>query len=351
MSKNKYDKSFFIAMNMQNPPRPDGTDYYIRYKDENSVPEYTVLNYEYTKDLRPDSFGVAEGASPINNFRKAFLPEDNHYIVSRDFSGQELRILANLSGEQSWIDTFLSGGDIHRRTAETVWGKENYTPDMRKKAKAINFGLVYGIGAPGLSSDLGVSEKEAQSYIDTFFNKHPNIHRYLQRQARVAGQNDTLANHYGRHRRFHIYKGRYGGISPAGERRAFNFPIQSMGADITKLGILNVYYNIIKNPKFEGKALWMSTIHDEINLSVHKDILEEVVFEMGRVMTHIIQPNYPVPVTTGLEIGNNMGMLFEFEQDSETKELKPVYDKLEETDRKIKDKTPSKYTGDGEEDE
>lgn len=328
----KYDKSFFIGLNMQNVPRPTFHMWYVRKADETSIPEYTVEDWEFTLERRPDSIGKVEGAHPDRNFRKCFLPEPGHYLVSRDFSGQELRILANLSGERGWIETFLENGDIHARTAITLWGAENYTREKRNHAKAINFGLVYGIGAQGLSNDIGSTEAEAQEYIDKFFELHPDIDRFLKRQARIAGQNKSLANHYGRARRFHLFENQYNRneLNNAGKRRAYNFPIQGAGADVTKLGLLNVYYNIIQNPDFKGKALFMSTIHDEINLSVDKTVIKEVVYKMGEVMTHKIPPNYPVLITTGLEIGNSMGLIWGFKQDPETLELTPDYEPLEE---------------------
>lgn len=329
--KSKYERSFSISLNMQNPPKPMSQNWYVRYADSDSNPEHTVLNYEFTLDKRHDSFGIAEGSSIEKNFRKSFIPEEGHYLVSRDYSGQELRILANLSGETTWIETFLSGGDIHAQTAISVWGKENYSHDKRNMAKAINFGLVYGTGAQGLSNNIGSTVEEAQSYIDTFFKNFPNIDRFLQRQARLGGQNKQVTNYYGRIRRFNDYISRYNSneLSPEGVRRAYNFPIQGMGADVTKLGLLNVYHNVINNPAYLGKALFMSTIHDEINLSVEASVLKEVTKLMGDVMEHKLG-NMPVPITTGLSIGTSMGLLWEFEQDPETLELTPIYDKLEE---------------------
>ena len=119
-------KDFFGKINIQNPPRPHFQLYYIRLKDETSNPEYTVLDWEFTIDKREDSFGIAEGKSPDYNFRKAFLPEEGHYWVSQDFSGQELRIVANLANEASRIRAFLEGKDIHQATAEAIWGEENF---------------------------------------------------------------------------------------------------------------------------------------------------------------------------------------------------------------------------------
>lgn len=328
MSKDKYVKEFFISLNMQNPPRPPYQLWYVRHADETSDPNYVVASYEFTKELRPDTLGTVDGSGEEQNFRKAFLPEVGHTLVSRDFSGQELRILANLSGEPDWIETFLHDGDIHERTAKSIWGETNYTPDMRTKAKSINFGLAYGIGPQGLANDLNVSEEVAAAYINRFYETHPHIERYLQRQARLAEQNQELANHYGRKRRFHNYFNARGELNGSGARRAYNFPIQSLGADITKLGLLSIYYNILTNPKYEGKVLWMSTIHDEINLSVSNDVLEEVVYQMGVAMEHTILPNMPVPIITGLAMGNNMGVMWGFNQDPETLVLTPAYTPL-----------------------
>lgn len=332
MPKKTHEKSFLINLNMQNPPRAPFQLWYVRKADDTSHWEYTVAGYEFTMDLRKDSIGVAEGSHPENNFRKAFLPETGHYIISRDFSGQELRILANLSGEPSWIETFNTGGDIHKRTAVSIWGEENFDGTKRNMAKAINFGLAYGIGAQGLSKQIGATVEDTQEYIDTFYETHPFIAKYLQRQVRAAEKDRQLTNHYGRIRRFHRYIDSGGDINPDGQRRAYNFPIQSMGAEITKLGLLKVYNNIINNPKYEGRALWMSTIHDEINLSVEYSLAEEVADVMRESMEHVILPNYPVKIVAGLEIGHSMGIIWAFKQDPTTKVLTPDYDPLSQAD-------------------
>lgn len=328
----KYAKEFFIALNMQNPPNPAPLNWYVRVADDASIPEFTVAGFEFTKDLRKDSLGVAEGSDTEMNFRKCFLPEHNHTLVSRDFSGQELRILANLSGEQSWIDTFLQGGDIHESTARAVWGDKNYSPKRRADAKSINFGLAYGMGAFALAEKIGATEEEAQKHIDKFFETHPNIERYLQRQARLAERDKSLSNHYGRKRRYNNQFNMWGKLTGSGTRQAYNFPIQSMGADITKLGLLNVYVHILDNPKYRDKALWMSTIHDEINLSVSNDVLEEVTYLMGEVMQHDMLGGMPVPITTDIALGNSMGVIWSFTQDPETLKLTPIYKPLSKED-------------------
>ena len=330
MAKRKeYKKSFFIEMNMQNPPKPSSMNWYVRKADEHSIAEYTVYGYEFTVDQREDTFGITEGFSPDLNFRKAFLPEEGHYWLSRDFSGQELRIMANLSREQTWIKAFLDNDDIHKATAVAIWGEENYNKEMRRAAKAINFGLLYGTGAASLSEQLNVSKEEAQSYIDTFFKKLPNIKNFMTRCETEAKNTQTISNIYGRKRRMKSYINGYGELLNSGKRKSYNFPIQSMGAEITKLALIKIYNKLINNNKYKGFVYFMNTIHDEINLSVHKDYIKEAAYDMGLLMMHTM-PNMPVPIITGLEIGHNMGLTWKFKQDEKTLELIPEYAPLEE---------------------
>lgn len=330
MSKQKqYKKDFFIEMNMQSAPKPKSMNWYIRLADATSIPKHTIEQWEYTVDKRSDSFGIAEGFSPLLNFRCAFLPEEGHYWLSRDFSGQELRILANLANEPVWINTFLTGGDPHEATAKAIWGEEKYSKEMRKAAKAINFGLVYGKTSQSLARDISVTEKEAEEYVNTFFEKLPNIKKFLDRCAIVGAQNKETSNIYGRKRRLKTYINPWGKLSSFGRRKSFNFPVQSMGAEITKLALIKIYNNILNNPKYKdtGQVHFISTIHDEINMSIQFDKIKELTKLVGDSMLHVM-PGYPVPITTGIEIGHSMGLTWKFEQDDETLELKPVYKPL-----------------------
>lgn len=306
---------------MQNPPNPDKMVWYVRKADKNSNPEYTVVGYEFTQELRKDSIGSIEGSSTEANFRKAFLPEEGHYFVSRDFAGQELRILANLAYEKTWIDAFLSGADIHAETAYVIWGKENFTSNKRSMAKTINFGIIYGMSGYSLGADLGIPQEEAQAYIDKFFSSLPNIKRFLEAQEAYAANNKDLANLYGRKRRFHndFYMGQF---TNAGKRQSYNFPIQSMGAEITKLALIKLYDKLLSLDEYKDKIKFMSTIHDEINFSVAYSFVKEAVKLTGELMEHKI-PNGPVPITTDLAIGHSMGLTWGFRQDPTTLELTP----------------------------
>lgn len=316
-------------MNVQNAQKPASMMWFVRKERPDSIPEHTVCGYEFTVDRKEDSFGISEGFSPDLNFRKAFIPEDGHYWLSRDFSGQELRIMANLSGEKTWIKAFLADEDIHKATAVTIWGEENYSKEMRKAAKAINFGLLYGTGARSLSEQLDISEAEAQTYIDKFFEKLPDIKRFLNICEYKARKNHEIDNIFGRKRRLGSYITPLGELMNSGKRKSYNFPIQSMGAEITKLAIIKIYKNLINNEEYKDLVYFMNTIHDEINLSVHKDYIKEVAFEMGKSMLFKLS-DWPVPVITGLEIGNSMGLTWKFKQDEETLELTPEYEPLEE---------------------
>lgn len=325
--KKEYKKLFFIEMNMQNPPKPTSMNWFVRKADEQSIAEYTVCGYEFTIDQREDSFGITEGFSPDLNFRKAFLPEEGHYWLSRDFSGQELRIMANLSREKTWINAFLNNDDIHKATAVAIWGEENYNKEMRRAAKAINFGLLYGTGANSLSEQLNVTKEEAQSYIDTFFKKLPSIKNFMVRCETEAKNTQVISNIYGRKRRMKSYIDGYGQLMNSGKRKSYNFPIQSMGAEITKLALIKIYNDIINNEEYKGLVYFMNTIHDEINLSVDKNHIENIAFKMGELMEHHMG-EMPVPIITGLEIGHNMGLTWKFKQNLETLELTPEYSEL-----------------------
>jgi DNA polymerase I len=332
MAKPKvYEKAFFIKMNMQNPPKPKPMNWYVRKECKDSDPKFTVCGYEFTTEQKEDSIGITEGNSPELNFRMAFLPEEGHYWLSRDFSGQELRIMANLSNEETWIKAFLNNEDIHKATAIAIWGEENYTPTKRKAAKAINFGLLYGAGAASIAEQTGVSKDEAQQYINAFFNKLPAIKYFLERCEKMATKYKEAENIYGRKRRLKsYYMERKGKLSWEGIRKAYNFPIQSMGAEITKLALIKLYKHLINNEEYKGKVYFMNTIHDEVNLSVSKDMIEKVAYESATLMEHGMVSGsskkvMPVPILTSLEIGHNMGLTWKFQQNPDTLELTPEY--------------------------
>lgn len=332
MLKKKKHKDYFIKMNMQNAPNAETITYYIR-KADGTEKDYmfVVEGYEFTEDLRKDSFGKTEGKSPKFNFRRAYLPPEGHYIISRDFSGQEVRIIANLSGEETWVDTYLNDGDIHTTTAIKLFGEENFTKELRNITKAITFGLAYGMTEVTLSERINSTVEVAKEYIENYYKTHPRIKKMLDNYALLADKNNEVVNFYGRKRRFTKYRYSTGYLSQAGVRRAYNFPIQSLGADITITALIRVIYGILLNPEYKDSTTWLSTVHDEINITAEFSKVKEVTKLFGDLMYHEL-PNLPVPIVSGLDLGHSWGLMWEFEQDSKTLELTPVYETLSESE-------------------
>ena len=204
-------------------------------------------------------------------FRKYFIASDSdHILIDADYSQIELRILAHVSGDENMIEAFNSGRDIHTSTASTVFGvaPEDVTPLMRKRAKAVNFGILYGMGDFRLSNDLGISMKEAKQYIENYLASYPRIAEYLENvksQAREKGYVDTIM---GRRRYIPELAGKNKNLQHFGERVAMNSPIQGSAADIIKLAMVNVDRKL-KEEKLDARLLLQ--VHDELLIESSRD--------------------------------------------------------------------------------
>jgi DNA polymerase-1 len=198
--------------------------------------------------------------------RKMFVPAPGCLFVDADYSQIELRVLAHMAGDAAMQAAFNSGADIHRVTASQVFGvaPEDVTPQMRRSAKAVNFGIVYGISAFSLAQDVGVSQAEAQTYIDNYLSKYHGVRDFMEatvEQGRTLGYVSTL---YGRRRYIPELKdGKYM-IRKAAERMAMNAPIQGTAADIIKLAMLRV-----------DKALKAAGLAAKLVLQVHDELIVE----------------------------------------------------------------------------
>ena len=182
--------------------------------------------------------------------RKVFVPKDNYLFTDADYSQIELRLLAHISGDENLISAFRSGMDIHTSTAATVFGvsPENVTPELRKRAKAVNFGIIYGIGDFSLAGDLGIPVKQARAYINSYLASYPEVNAYLKdiiAEARARGYVTTL---FGRRRYIPEISGHNAVQRKFGERVAMNSPIQGSAADIVKLAIKTA--QVLLAPKF-----------------------------------------------------------------------------------------------------
>ncbi|NQM30481.1 DNA polymerase I [Streptococcus suis] len=227
--------------------------------------------------------------------RKAFVPSlENSVLLASDYSQIELRVLAHISQDQHLIEAFQQGADIHTSTAMRVFGiekAEDVTPNDRRNAKAVNFGVVYGISDFGLSNNLGISRKEAKNYIDTYFERFPGIKDYMEtivREARDKGYVETL---YKRRRELPDINSRNFNIRNFAERTAINSPIQGSAADILKVAMINLD-KALTDAGLSTRMLLQ--VHDEIVLEVPMAELETVKAMVKETMESAIQLSVPL---------------------------------------------------------
>ena len=234
--------------------------------------------------------------------RRFFLPESRDYvIVDADYSQIELRLLAHVSGDETLIEAFRSGADIHTSTAATVFGvdRAQVTPEMRKKAKAVNFGILYGIGAFSLADDLGVSMKQAQEYIDQYLAGFPRVDAYLKDTVHQAYDTGYVTTVFGRKRYIPELMGKNKMQQKFGERVAMNSPIQGAAADLIKIAMVRVHDRL----KREGlNARLILQVHDELLIEAHRDCAERAELILREEMENAA--SLAVPLTVEIHTGD-----------------------------------------------
>ena len=235
--------------------------------------------------------------------RKFFITKGNDYVlIDADYSQIELKVLAHMSRDANMIYAFNSGLDIHTSTAALVFGLEpsEVTPELRKRAKAVNFGIVYGIGDFSLGKDLGISKKEAKAYIDSYFATYPDIHAFIRRlitEARETGYAKTL---FGRVRYIPELSAKNKMVQSFGERAAMNSPIQGTAADIIKIAMINTH-RALKKSGIDARLILQ--VHDELIIEAHKDCHERALEILRKEMENAI--SLSVPLTAEISIGSN----------------------------------------------
>ncbi|MHC1720748.1 MAG: DNA polymerase I [Clostridiaceae bacterium] len=235
--------------------------------------------------------------------RRVFIPEnDDCVILSADYSQIELRVLAHISGDDNLISAFKNNLDIHTKTASEVFRVplEEVTPRMRSNAKAVNFGIVYGIGDFSLGKDLKISRKEAKQYIDTYFERYPGVKRYLDDIIKFAKENNYVTTILNRRRFLPEIKSSNKMVQAFGERLAMNTPIQGSAADIIKLAMVSVYDEIEKS---NLRSRLILQVHDELILNVYKDELETVKGMVKRIMENVVE--FKVPLEVDINVGES----------------------------------------------
>ncbi len=214
--------------------------------------------------------------------RKAFIPDSEECILTgADYSQIELRILAHMSGDKALIDAFNRGEDIHRATAANVLGvpEDNITIEERSRAKAVNFGVIYGMSSFGLSSELKITRKEAEDYINTYFRKHAAVKAFMDQQVEFCKENGYVRTMMGRKRYIKEINASGYMIKQVGERLAMNTPIQGSAADIIKLAMIKVY-DALKERGLKSRLILQ--VHDELIINTYsdeKDIVEKLLVE------------------------------------------------------------------------
>jgi DNA polymerase-1 len=241
---------------------------------------------------------TAEG----RRIREAFIAPQGSRIVSADYSQIELRIMAHLSGDEGLLRAFANGEDIHRATAAEVFGAAlgEVSSEQRRYAKVINFGLIYGMSAFGLASQLGIERSAAQQYIDLYFARYPGVKNYMdstREQARKQGYVETV---FGRRLWLPEINGANGMRRQGAERAAINAPMQGTAADLIKLAMIAVQ-NWLEREKLQSRLIMQ--VHDELVLEVPEPELPHVKEKLRELMCNVAE--LKVPLEVGLGEGGN----------------------------------------------
>ncbi len=252
--------------------------------------------------IEPNLQNIPIRSEEGKKIRKAFVASENSYLLSSDYSQIELRVLAHISDSKSLQRAFINGEDIHTHVASDIFDipEDKVTPNMRRTAKAVIFGIVYGISGYGLSENLDISATEGKKYIDKYLELYPEVNTYMKNiieKTRSLGYVRTLFN---RKREIEEIKNTNYMIRSMGDRMALNTPIQGSSADILKLAMIKIY-NLLKEKNYKSKMLLQ--VHDELIFDIPKEELEEVKQLIKDTMENIYE--LKVPLKVSIEYGKN----------------------------------------------
>ncbi len=259
----------------------------------------TVASTGRLSSLDPNLQNIPIRTELGREIRKAFVPTDeNHTIFSADYSQIELRIMASICGDENLVSAFRNNEDIHRSTAALVFEvqPEEVTQDMRRKAKEVNFGILYGIGAFGLKTRLGISQKHAKEVIDTYFKKFPGVQKFIDESVKAAQDKGFAETLSGRRRFLKNINSSNRVVRQFEERVAVNMPIQGTAADMIKLAMINVN-NKMESLKMRSKMVLQ--VHDELVFDANLDELEKLQTLVKNEMENAFPLDVPVTVEYG----------------------------------------------------
>ena len=257
--------------------------------------QMTATSTGRLSSINPNLQNIPIRSEDGNKIRSAFIAEDGYILISADYSQVELRLLAHMASIPTLLQALLNNQDIHAATASEVFNVPlaEVTPELRRQAKAINFGIIYGQGAFGLANQLRISKSEAAKYIETYFERYPGIKQYMEKTKDFAREHGFVETLLGRRCYTKTINDSNGMVRNFAERAAINAPLQGTAADIIKKAMINLN-NEIKQRKLPAKILLQ--IHDELLLEVKKEAAQEVSLLTKQIMESVIQLSLPLNV-------------------------------------------------------
>jgi DNA polymerase-1 len=236
--------------------------------------------------------------------RKAFIAEDGYKIIKADYSQIELRIIASLANDKNMLEAFDGKIDIHTKTAASINNIKvsEVTPKIRRQAKEVNFGVLYGMGAWGLAKRTGITGLEAKMFIDKYFEVYKDIKKYLGETISIAGDKGYVETFYGRRRYIPEINSSIKQVRATGERMAINMPIQGTAADLIKLAMIEIHKKL---PKVSHDTKMILQVHDELVFEVPEKDVDEVAKFIEKEMNDVYKLR--APIETEVETGNSWG--------------------------------------------
>jgi DNA polymerase-1 len=236
------------------------------------------------------------------DIRRGFVPRAGWRFIAADYSQIELRLLAHLSGDDAFVAAFRAGGDIHRQTAAIIFNVplDAVTPDMRARAKTINFATIYGQGANSLSRQLRIDRSEARRFIDEYFERFHGVRNYLDSMVAFARDNGYVQTIFGRRRYIPELRDRNFNIRQFGERTATNSPIQGSAADLIKIAMIRIHHAL---RAADARTQMILQVHDELVFETPPDEVDDIVALVKQEMEHATQLSVPLVVDIG--VGDN----------------------------------------------
>lgn len=333
--------SYFSKLNFQSLPKPHSHNYHVHKATPEQIANGEDLCGYIFNDDPNGSLGLTEGQDPHLNVRKAFRPiNDDSVVVSVDMCAEELRLVANIYKEQTWIKAFNNGQDVHKSTACKIFGEENYCKEARKKAKAASFGILYGSSAYGFHNQFpDMTLDECEEFIEKFKAALPSIEAGQKASVRYAKKNGYVKTYFGRPRRVKYYLNHPDrSMRSFGERTVKNTAVQGAAGDCLKLMVIRLWKELFsKYPEIK----WVGSIHDEITYIIPKSILINALKIIKKCQT-IKLPDWPVQLDCDISIGKSFGELIPWFLDDETGELTPQIEEIKH--EQVEEKSENKVS-------